>query len=193
MKKGIRKLLSVFLTLAFLMGAFPAPLSGLNEAYAAEIMEESAYMRYETGYAYQGLDGSFGSYRLWGYVDVDGDGVKEPKQTTYRDEGFRITLLVGGQPYSVGVAQNGVPKQVIGDLWVTENLSIVNNGRYVKVQFVVENRGSSPQIISLGSGAAEEYEKLRVQIEMDDNTSIFVTSDWGLLHIPKIYRHIYRK
>jgi hypothetical protein len=159
MKKGIRRFLSVFLTLAFVMGAFPAPLSGLNEAYAAEITEQSAYMKYETNYSLQGLDGSYGSYRLWGYVN------SAWKQTTYNEEGFRITLLIDGQSYSVGVAQNGVPKQVTGDLWVTENLSIVNNGRYVKVQFVVENRGSSLQTISLGSGAD-------VQIGQNDTAPI---------------------
>ena len=146
MAKKVKRFVSLILSFVFLMCLIPIFALNPYKAYAAD-SDQSAYMKYETNYTQQGLDGSFGSYRIWGFIN--GPQV----QTTYNNEGFRITLVENGQQHSVGVAQNGVEKFVADDLWITQNLSIVNNGRYVKVQFVVRNAGNTERTFSLGSGA----------------------------------------
>jgi hypothetical protein len=62
-----------------------------------------------------------------------------------------------------------------------------------KCYYVFSQEGDLDRGLNIMGYTAEEYEKLKEQIELDDNTSFFAMSDWGLLHIPKIYRHIYRK
>lgn len=129
--------------MSIIFGIIPGMPEWGGKVYAAD-SESSSYMRYETNYT-----GS-GSYRIWGTVD----GVE--KQTTFNNNGFRIILKnAAGSSTAVGTIANGGEKIItFGDVQYgfTLNLSLVNRGRYVKVEFAVRNLTGSAQTYSVGSG-----------------------------------------
>jgi regulator of replication initiation timing len=154
MKDKYKRLLAFFMT--FILTISITPLSVFKPVLVKAVdSEQSAYMKYQTNITT--------AYNVWGYVN----GVL--KQTTFNNNGFRTKLIANGSTTNLVNMQNGVGKTVQG-IVVTQNLSIVNGGRFVKVQYVLYNTSASAQTISLGSGAD-------IQIGDDDYAPITKFTD----------------
>ncbi|SHI89583.1 InlB B-repeat-containing protein [Parasporobacterium paucivorans] len=149
--KFIGTIFSVCLTLTLL-------LTNVTEVFAAD-NEQSSYMQYWTN-----IEGSF---NIQG--NVDGQWI----QTTYGNYGYGTRLLVDGTSYELNYLQNGAEKLYNNDMTgITQNLSLVNNGRYVKIQYVVRNLSENPQTVSLGSYSD-------VKIGGNDYAPIYSFDDWS--------------
>ncbi len=70
-------------------------------------------------------------------------------QTTYRDAGYKTASSVNGEDQMMWTAAENVAMG--NSLYGRRDISLVLNGRYVKVQYTVENRGSSVQKFKIGS------------------------------------------
>ncbi len=71
-------------------------------------------------------------------------------QTTYADAGYRTVSSVNGENSILWwtAAENVA---MGNSLYGRRDISLAHNGRYVKVQYTVENRGSSVQNFKIGS------------------------------------------
>ncbi|WP_242941677.1 InlB B-repeat-containing protein [Parasporobacterium paucivorans] len=116
------------------------------------------------------------SYLEYGAYNVEGFVSEQWLQTEY-SEVYDTRLVVGGTGgiggtnYDLYEMENGIEKSLPeSSIGITQNLSLVNGGRYVKLQYVVRNTSELPQIISLGSYAD-------VMIGDDDYASITAFGD----------------
>ena len=73
--------------------------------------------------------------------------------TTYGNYGYKSEIIVDRYTCSLDGIKNGVTKTIVSGVKVTLNLSLVNNGRNVKIEYVVDNTSSSAHTVSIGSCA----------------------------------------
>lgn len=92
-------------------------------------------------------------------------------RTTYRDFGYRTASSVNGESQMLWNAAENVAMG--NSLYGRRDISLALNGRYVKVQYTVENRGSSVQNFKIGSSGD-------VMIDNNDQAPV-VGSASGLL------------
>lgn len=175
MKLKGKKLIAAILAMFMILWLVPNAPGWESKVYAAN-SDSSPYMRYEAGFNQIGWDNLYGSYRLWGTVNGN------EKATTYEDEGWRIELRDGaGNSAYVGIISNGVEKTVYVNgvpFGFTLNLSFINAGRYVKVEFAVRNTTNVTQVISIGSIADIKIgENDAAQITQFDDGSGFYMDD----------------
>ncbi len=85
------------------------------------------------------------------YFNVKGIDNNTFIQTSYKDEGYRTASVTAGG----GKVSWYSPQEVAmgNSLYGTRDISLVYNGRYVKITYTVENRGSASQSFSVGSSA----------------------------------------
>lgn len=87
-------------------------------------------------------------------------------QTTYADRGYQTYLKVDGVETALsGFVNNGTTINVNG-IDVTQNLSMVSGGNYVKIEYVLKNTTNVAKTISLASGAD-------IMIDRNDHAPIY--------------------
>lgn len=150
MRKLIKKIASATMAFILILGLATTQVFAIDN-------EASSYMQYWTN--------TSSSYNIHG--NVNGSWY----QTTYGNGGYLSVIVVDGTTNYLSYMENGVEK-TIGETGVTQNLSLVNNGRYVKIQYVVRNLSESAQTISLGSCSD-------VMIGGNDYAPIYSFSDWS--------------
>lgn len=88
---------------------------------------------------------------------------------TYWDAGYRTQMKVDGASAVNLTSLTSGESMIVGGLQVTQNLSFVNAGRFVKVSYTVTNPSTESKTFSLGSCAD-------VQIANNDGATIQTTS-----------------
>lgn len=155
MKRIIKRVLGITLTICLILTMFS---TNILEVFAAD-NEQSDYMQYWTNI-------TDGAYNINGKVE----GFDEWLCTEYSDA-YDTCLKIGDSTFNLYSMENGVEKLISEfQLGITQNLSLVNNGRYIKIQYIVRNTSDLPQTISLGSCAD-------VEIGGDDYADITKFSD----------------
>lgn len=85
------------------------------------------------------------------YYNIKGIDDGSLIQTTYVDRGYRTASSVNG---GSKVDWNSAGEVAMGNsLYGTREISLVYNGRYAKIEYTVENRGSVTQSFQVGSSA----------------------------------------
>lgn len=151
-KKGLR-VSAASLALCLIVTACPnAP--GAILARAAEPAAETRagisdsgqgdYMKYENN-----QDGS-GFTRGLNVFNVQGMDNGTPIQTTYRNQGYRTVSQVDGAK-----VEWNAPADIAmgGSLYGSRDITLVHNGRYARIRYTVENRGSTRREFQVGSSA----------------------------------------
>ncbi|NCC86313.1 MAG: hypothetical protein EOM05_00390 [Clostridia bacterium] len=136
LKNNKFKILSVVssICIVFLLIPFVFPVKAVDNNQG-----ESEHMKYWTN--------------ISSAYNIQGQHNGEWKITTCGDQGFRATIIIDGLEHTLSQMQNGVAKVIDSDISVTLNVSIINAGRYVKIEYVVQNTSEFSHLISLGSGA----------------------------------------
>lgn len=129
--------------------------------------DSSAYMKYITNINTDAAsDSGSSAYDIRGCVDGS-----HWLSTTYDDGGFGTFLKVGTNLQGLTNISNGVEKSIDSlNLAVTQNLSFVRGGKFVKVQYIVRNTSNQEQTVSLCSGAD-------VQIGNNDDAPVTAFAD----------------
>jgi len=88
-------------------------------------------------------------------------------QTTYLNKGYKVKIKIDDniRLYELKRMPNGIPTQIVPGIYVTLNISLVNEGRYAKIEYVVKNDTNSSHKISIGTGAD-------IEIGINYNTAI---------------------
>ena len=115
---------------------------------------------------------SAGSAYMWydntqPYFNVRGIDNGKELQTTYRDRGYTTASKVDGNK----IRWNSSKNVAMGNsLFGSRQMELVYNGRYVRILYTVENKGSTEQEFQVGSSAD-------VMIDDNDNAEVVGTSN----------------
>lgn len=115
---------------------------------------------------------SAGSAYMWydntqPYFNVRGIDNGKELQTTYRDRGYTTASKVDGNK----IRWNSSKNVAMGNsLFGSRQMELVYNGRYVRIRYTVENKGSTEQEFQVGSSAD-------VMIDDNDNAEVVGTSN----------------
>lgn len=115
---------------------------------------------------------SAGSAYMWydntqPYFNVRGIDNGKELQTTYRDRGYTTASKVDGNK----IRWNSSKNVAMGNsLFGSRQMELVYNGRYVRIRYTVENKGSTEQEFQVGSSAD-------VMIDDNDNAEVVGTGN----------------
>ncbi len=131
-----------------MMGAVPAraaeAVSGGTRAGEVSDSGQSAYMKYANNEKGNGFT------RGLNVFNVQGLDNGEVIQTTYLNQGYRTVSKAG----EATITWNAPRDVAMGNsLFGSRDIALVHNGRYARIRYTVENKGSAVQNFQIGSSA----------------------------------------
>ncbi|NCC87285.1 MAG: hypothetical protein EOM05_05390 [Clostridia bacterium] len=153
-KKKLSGILSVISSFCIVLIIIPFALS---TKAASNDNGQSEYIKYQTN-----ISGS--AYNI--QVKNNGKWI----DSTLWDEGYEAQIKVDNKNYKLEKMQNGISKNICSGIYVTLNISLVNDGKYANIEYVVKNTSSSAKIVSIGVGT-------NIQFGDSEITSITKLSD----------------
>lgn len=140
-KKKLSSILSFISSLCIVLIIIPFALS---VKAASNDNGQSEHIKYQTN-----IDDS--AYNI--QVKHNGKWI----DSTLYNEGYKAQININNKDYKLEKMQNGISENIYSGIHVTLNISLVNEGRYAKIEYVVKNTSDSTHKVSIGAGAGIQF------------------------------------